>query len=209
MPSHPLLTAPNATTPFSATSEPPELPELPCAESELSELDDSTKRKGTNKYGCDGDGDGAAASTISATSIVGNRLYAVLLHVPFYSFEGPSRLASDVGVSRSTICRLMRGTTNPSYRLVEKVTAAISQRMGKPIDARDLFATDNTYPTASACGLCGCRGCLPPWAWDERRDRLRPEWEGAKPGDWSVSKPMHVQQGPTDPIDPIDLTHSL
>ena len=154
------------------------------------------ERKGANTHGRDGE----AASTI------GNRLKAILLHVPWYSFEGPSRLASDVGVSRSTICRLMRGTTNPSYRLVEKVTAAISHRIGKTMDARELFTTNQTYPTASACELCGCRGCLPPEAWDERRDVLRPEWESAKPGDWSVSKPVQV---PQDPMNPINLTHSL
>lgn len=118
-----------------------------------------------------------------------NRLRAVLLHVPWYMIEGQSRLAADIRVSRSTISRLMNGRIQPSYRLVEKVTEAISHRLGETIDARDLFTitTDGTYPTPSACDLTGCGGCLPPWAWDERRDSLKPEWKDARPGDWSVS----------------------
>ncbi|MES2464671.1 MAG: hypothetical protein V4671_29260 [Armatimonadota bacterium] len=134
------------------------------------------------------------------SSPIGNRLRAVLLHIPRYSFEGPSRLAEDVGVSRSTICRLIRGTTNPSYKLVEKVTAAVSRQMRKPVDARDLFTTDGTYPTPSACELCGCFGCLPPWSWDDSCDRLRPEWRGAVPGSWSVSPGSQIPSEPSKSV---------
>ena len=119
--------------------------------------------------------------------LIHNRLRALLLHIPWYSIEGQARLAADLHVARSTVSRLVNGRFTPSYRLVEKVTQAVSQRMGKAIDARDLFTTDGTYPTPSACALCDCSGCLPPWAWDERWDRLRPEWRDARPGDWSMS----------------------
>ncbi|MES2461989.1 MAG: helix-turn-helix transcriptional regulator [Armatimonadota bacterium] len=118
----------------------------------------------------------------------------MLLHIPWYSIEGQARLAADVRVSRSTISRLINGRITPSYSLVMKVTDAVSRRLGKPIDARDLFTTDGSYPTSSACALCDCDGCLPPWAWDERRDRLRPEWQTARPGDWSRSPEREVEE---------------
>ena len=127
---------------------------------------------------------------LSLPNRIQNRLRAVLLHVPWYMIEGQARLAADVRVSRSTISRLMNGRFIPSYQLVEKVTEAVSKRLGYPVDARDLFTTDGTYPTESACELCECRGCLPPWAWDERSDRMRPEWRDARPGDWSRTPPI-------------------
>lgn len=124
-------------------------------------------------------------------SRVQNRLRQVLLHVPWYMFEGQARLAADVRVSRSTISRLINGRISPSYRLVEKVTEALSKRLGRQIDPRDLFTTDadGTYPTPSACDLTGCGGCLLAVYWDERRDQLKPEWKDARPGEWSVSPP--------------------
>lgn len=62
-----------------------------------------------------------------------NRLPAVMVHISRYAFEGQARLAADVGVSRSTISRFLRGHTSPSYSLVEAVTRALSARLGKAL----------------------------------------------------------------------------
>jgi transcriptional regulator with XRE-family HTH domain len=114
-----------------------------------------------------------------------NRLRAVLLHVPFYSIEGVARLAADYNVSKSTISRLLSGKTSPSYRLADAITEALSKRLGKPIDPREIFSREGRFPTPSACALMRCSGCLPPDAWSEKDDKLRPEWRHQKPGEWS------------------------
>ena len=139
-------------------------------------------------------------------NLIQNRLRAVLLHVPWYSIEGQARLAADTGVARSTVSRLMSGKFRPSYRLVEKVTEAISKRLGYLVDARELFTTDGTYPTDSACELTRCSGCLPFWAWDERRDVLRPEWKDAHPGDWSRAIPAADAVADNSTIDSTGVT---
>lgn len=114
----------------------------------------------------------------------GNRLRAVLLHVPWYSIEGFARLASDVGVSRSTVSRLVSGKQHPSFFLAQSIADALSLRLTRPIPPRELFSEHGAFPTGSTCDLCGCKGCLPPEAYDERSDRRRLAWSGAKPGDW-------------------------
>ena len=113
-----------------------------------------------------------------------SRLRAVLLHIPWYSIEGFARLACDVNVSRSTISRLTGGRQQPSFRLAQAIADAVSFRLGTAVSPRELFSDDGTFPTASTCDLCGCKGCLPPEAYDERSDRLKPAWKGAVPGDW-------------------------
>jgi len=50
-----------------------------------------------------------------------------------------------------------------------------------------VFSTDGTYLTPSGCALCRCHGCLPDVAWDEE-GCLKPGWEGARPGDWSLAR---------------------
>ena len=115
---------------------------------------------------------------------VSNRLRAVLLHIPWYSIEGFARLASDVNVSRSTISRLTGGRQQPSFRLAQAIADAVSFRLGTAVSPRELFSEDGTFPTGSTCDLCGCKGCLPPEAYDERSDRLKSAWKGAKPGEW-------------------------
>ena len=115
---------------------------------------------------------------------VSNRLRAVLLHIPWYSIEGFARLATDVNVSRSTISRLTGGRQQPSFRLAQAIADAVSLRLSKTVSPRELFSEDGTFPTGSTCELCGCKGCLPPEAYDERSDRLKPAWKDAKPGDW-------------------------
>ena len=127
---------------------------------------------------------------------VGNRLRAVLLHVPFYSIQGAARLAADASLSPSTICRLCGQKSSPSYAVAEAVTWAISKRVGIDLESREIFSTrGGTYPTPSACELMGCPGCLPPEAWDEDTDMLRPEWQNQKPGEWS-----RLQASPIAPV---------
>lgn len=128
---------------------------------------------------------------------VDHRLRAVLLHVPYFSTEGPARLAVACGVARSTISRLLRGRVAPTYQLAQTIAGAISQRHGKSIDLRELFTTDGTYPTPSTCELMGCKGCLPPEAWDERTDRLKPAWRHQKPGEWSRQQADPTSPGPS------------
>ncbi len=114
-----------------------------------------------------------------------NRLRAVLLHVPYFTIQGFARLAEDTSFSRSTICRIAQGSANPSYRTAEAIAWAISKRCGILLSPREIFSTDGTFPTSSTCQLMNCSGCLPPEAWDEETDTIRPEWRDKKPGEWS------------------------
>ncbi len=115
-----------------------------------------------------------------------NRALYVLIHVPWYGFEGQRRLADDAGVAGSTISRILRGINIPRHIVQENIADAFSMRLGLPVPSREIFSPDGTYPTLSCCQLCGCSGCFPPWAWDEDTDELLPEWENATPGLWSL-----------------------
>lgn len=115
-----------------------------------------------------------------------NRLAMLLAHTSRYAFEGQARLARDVGVSRSTVSRLMRGKTKPNASLVRKVTEALGIVLNGPLSPRDVFSPDGTYPTPSGCELCHCPGCIPEYAFDrfgERRDACL----SMQPGDWTLS----------------------
>ena len=114
-----------------------------------------------------------------------NRLLALMAHTTRYAFQGETRLALDAGVSKSAVCRLLNGRSSPSYALVLAITRALEKHLGRQLDPRDIVSTDGTYPTASACGLAGCRGCLPAEAYDEN-DRLKPEYRHIQPGEWSA-----------------------
>jgi len=127
---------------------------------------------------------------------VQNRVPVLLVHIPKLSIRGQARLAAEVGVSRSTVSRLVNGKINPSYRLARGVTDALERFLGRPLDMRDVFSTDGTYLTASGCALCQCGGCLPEAAWSDD-GTLKPEWRDARPGDWSVARPVDVLV-PTD-----------
>lgn len=115
-----------------------------------------------------------------------NRVQTVMVHISRYSFQGRARLAADVGVSRSTISRLINGQTSSSHALVQAVTDALSAGLKKPLAPRDLFSPDGSYPERSGCRLCSCNGCLPESAFDGH-GRRRVEWLNAKPGDWSLA----------------------
>ena len=113
-----------------------------------------------------------------------NRIAPILSHIPWYSIEGQARLAADCHVSRSTISRLVRGKSLPSYRLARAITDALSHRLGLPLDMREIFTTDGTYPTACVCDLTpDCRGCFPDAAFDALGSR-KPEYAHMNPGDW-------------------------
>src|SRR5688500_14439918 len=118
---------------------------------------------------------------------VHNRVFAVMMHTTRYAFKGESRLAADAGVSKSAVCRLLNGQSNPSFVLMSLLTQALEQALGKALDPRELISLDGTYPTASICQLVDCRGCLPAEAFDEEAN-LKPEFKGVKPGHWSLSQ---------------------
>ena len=128
---------------------------------------------------------------------VQNRVGVLLVHIPRLSIRGQARLADEAGVSRSTISRLVNGRINPSYRLARTVTTVLERLLGKPLDMRDVFSTDGTYLTPSGCALCRCGGCLPEAAWAED-GTLKPDWKGARPGDWSLALPADppIHAGP-------------
>ena len=115
-----------------------------------------------------------------------NRILALMAHTTRYAFQGETRLAHDAGVSKSAVSRLLRGHSNPSFALVVALTKALEKRLGRPLDPRDLISLDGSYPTATACELAGCRGCLPAEAYDEH-NWLKPEYKDVKPGQWAAS----------------------
>jgi len=115
-----------------------------------------------------------------------NRVQILMIHTSRYAFQGQARLAADVHVSRSTISRMLRGKTRPSYHLAQAVAAALAKHLKRPLDPRDLFSPDGFYPERSGCALAGCSGCLPDEAYDSH-GRRKPEWRNARPGDWSRS----------------------
>lgn len=124
-----------------------------------------------------------------------NRVKILMAHALKYGFQGQARLATDAGVSRSTISRLISGRINPSFRLAQAVTSALEMRLKRPLSVRELLSPDGTYPTASGCELAGCRGCMPEEAYDVQGD-LRPEFRAMRPGDWTLSP---AAQGKSEP----------
>lgn len=144
----------------------------------------------------------AAPSGPLAGAEVRHRINEIMLHTVRYAFEGQARLAEDVGVSRSTVSRLLGGRRQPTYELARRIVAALDAALedrppgAPPLDAREVFSPDGTYPTPSACDLCGCDGCLPD-AYYDRHGSLRPEYRSARPGDWSVS-PLQRADSPAE-----------
>ena len=125
------------------------------------------------------------------TSQVHNRILALMAHTNRYAFKGESRLAADAGVSKSAVCRLLNGQSSPSFALVSSLARALEPHLqnglkGKRLDPHELISLDGTYPTASACALAGCKGCLPVEAYDED-NVLRPQFRDMVPGQWSLS----------------------
>ena len=131
-----------------------------------------------------------------------NRVRAVLLHIPHYTVAPKAQLALETGVSQNAMSRMVRGKLNPSYLTAELICRAINRRSSLKLPVEEIFSVDGYYPTPSACVLMGCKGCLPPEAWDERSDRLKPEWRHQKPGEWSKTKPGEWSRVEADPASP-------
>lgn len=125
------------------------------------------------------------SSSISRNTI--NRVRAIMMHIPWYTFEPGVRLATDTGLARSTISRLLRGQRSPSLRVATAVTDALSRRLGRSIPMNEIFSTDGGFPTPSTCELCrgACVTCTPEFAYDSR-DRLKAEYRDMAPGDWCL-----------------------
>lgn len=116
-----------------------------------------------------------------------------MIHTTRYAFKGKARLAADCCVSPSTVCRLILGQCSPSFALVAAITGALERDLGKTIDPRELVSRDGSYPTPSICALCGCRGCLPDEAYDDK-DQLKLEYKHLKPGGWTTLSSQFIQQ---------------
>ncbi len=114
-----------------------------------------------------------------------NRLRAVMSHTIRYAFKGEARLAHDAGVSKSALNRLINGQSSPSFALVCALSEALSKRLKRRIEPRELVSCDGSYPTRYVCALCGCNGCLPGEAYDEEGN-LRSEFSHIRPGQWST-----------------------
>jgi len=94
-------------------------------------------------------------------------------------------MATDCGVSRSAITRLLSGKSSPSYKLVARVAHALEVELGKPISIRELVSESGEYPTPWICGLVGCPGCTPPAASESRDPKIREAFKDVKPGYWT------------------------
>lgn len=115
-----------------------------------------------------------------------NRLAILMAHTARYAFEPQARLARDVGVSRSTISRIVAGKSAPSLPLALRITACLEDALHRPVDARDVFAGDGRFKTRSGCAVAGCGGCMPEAAYD-RHGRLRSVFRHLRPGDWTLA----------------------
>lgn len=125
-----------------------------------------------------------------------NRVAMLMAHTARYAFEPQARLAKDVGVARSTISRILSGKRNPTLPLALKIVTALEESLGVPLDSRDVFSPDGTYPTRSGCKVAGCKGCMPEAAYD-RHGNLRPAYYTARPGDWTL-EPAPTSPTPDD-----------
>lgn len=113
-----------------------------------------------------------------------NRVGSLSMHVKRYAFRGTSRLASDAGVSKSTISRLIRGHYEPLYTTAKKVIESLELRLGRRLDFREVFSDNGTYPTEHICELVGCPGCLPDRLF-EPDGRRRLTNRNILPGSWT------------------------
>lgn len=124
-----------------------------------------------------------------------NRLEILLAHAPRYAFETQARIAKDSGVSPSTISRLIRGKTRPTFDLAYRIIVALEEALGRSLDPREVFSPDGTYPTRSGCELCGCSGCMPDKAFTTDGS-LKPEYRTMRPSDWTLAPENSVSTAP-------------
>lgn len=124
-----------------------------------------------------------------------NRVAMLMAHTTRYAFEPQARLARDIGVARSTISRIVSGQRSPTLPLALKIVTALEEALKVPLDMRDVFSPDGTYPTRSGCQVAGCRGCMPEAAYD-RSGNLRPAYRDQRAGDWTLA-PEPAPTAPT------------
>lgn len=98
--------------------------------------------------------------SLRAERHVSQRIRLIMEHTTRYAFDGVSRLAEDVGVSKSAISRILQGKRTPSFSLMIAITEALEQEIQRPLDPRDLMTVSGKYRTPSVCALCGCTGCV-------------------------------------------------
>ena len=75
---------------------------------------------------------------------VRHRIDGVMVHVPWYSVQGVTRLAKDAGVSHSSLSRLLSRESSPSFALLWKLTKALERRLGRKLDPRELVSLDGS-----------------------------------------------------------------
>lgn len=69
-----------------------------------------------------------------------NRLREYLEQVQEYWFHGPQRrFARDAGIAESTLSRILRQESQPSYGHICRIIAVLERKLGRKIDPRDIF----------------------------------------------------------------------
>ena len=121
-----------------------------------------------------------------------NRIAAIMLHINGYDSKGVVRLASDAGISRSELSRLLHGKTNPSYVIVERIHQCLERKAHRVFNLREIVSETGRYPTTYVCSLLKCKGCLPAYAFNRHVD-MTAEFRDVQPGQWTGNV------GPTAP----------
>ncbi len=111
-----------------------------------------------------------------------HRVRELAWHIPWYGFKTQARLARDSGVAPSTVSRLLRGRELPSLLVTLRLTDALSRRLRRPLEVREVFSLDGSY-SRSVCDLASCRGCQPPTSFD-RSDNAVPDAPDMTKGQW-------------------------
>lgn len=116
-----------------------------------------------------------------------HRVREMAWHIPWYGFKTQVRLAKESGVSPSTVSRILRGCELPSLFVALRLTQALSKRLGRPLEVREVFSLDGTY-ARTVCQITGCRSCLPPTSYDPDNNMVPGSPQRAS-GQWVMSLP--------------------
>lgn len=124
-----------------------------------------------------------------------NRLAALMIHIPWYACYGIAHLSEDSGVAKSAISNLIAGVGQPNYATLIRIADALSRRMGKPLDLRELAITEGmNFPTKYPCDLFGCK-CTPPWFFESDEETRKPEFRDIPSGKWTLHGAVHRLDG--------------